>query len=249
MARDHRYDILFQPLAIGPVTARNRFFQVPHCNGMGYRDPSMLAAMRGMKAEGGWAVVCTEMAEIHPTADVAPYVELRLWSDHDIPALARISAKVHEHGALAGIELCHSGPGAANLWSREVPMGPMAIPVFAYNHDPRPGPRHGQGRHPRSPPRPPRCGAPCEDRGFRSDLVYAGHGIGIFQLFLSRATNQRSDEYGGSLENRVRLLKEVIEDTKDAVGGSCAVPLRIAHERVLGRVGPRACGGPRRHRA
>jgi dimethylamine/trimethylamine dehydrogenase len=57
---DVAYDVLFEPVPIGPVVARNRFFQVPHCNGMGYRDPSAEAAMRGVKAEGGWAVVCTE---------------------------------------------------------------------------------------------------------------------------------------------------------------------------------------------
>ncbi|MFL6182562.1 MAG: trimethylamine dehydrogenase, partial [Actinomycetes bacterium] len=58
--RDPRYDILFEPVPIGPVTAPNRFFQVPHCNGMGYRDVTALATMRGIKAEGGWGVVCTE---------------------------------------------------------------------------------------------------------------------------------------------------------------------------------------------
>ncbi|MFT3987581.1 MAG: hypothetical protein QM694_08210 [Aestuariivirga sp.] len=94
MSRDPRYDILFEPVRIGPVTARNRFFQVPHCNGMGHRDIEMLANMRGMKAEGGWAVVCTEMTEIHPTADVGPYVELRIWDDRDIPGLARIAEKI-----------------------------------------------------------------------------------------------------------------------------------------------------------
>ena len=47
MARESRFDVLFEPVEIGPVTARNRFLQVPHCNGMGYRDPSALAAMRG----------------------------------------------------------------------------------------------------------------------------------------------------------------------------------------------------------
>ena len=72
--RDPRYDILFEPVQIGPVTARNRFYQVPHCNGMGYRDPSGEAYMRRIKAEGGWGVVCTEEVEIHPTSDLAPYV-------------------------------------------------------------------------------------------------------------------------------------------------------------------------------
>ena len=54
--RDKRYDVLFEPVDIGPVTARNRFYQVPHCTGLGRLRPRMLAAMRGMKAEGGGRV-------------------------------------------------------------------------------------------------------------------------------------------------------------------------------------------------
>ncbi len=57
MSRDPRYDVLFEPVRIGPVTARNRFYQVPHCSGMGHNYPSTDAAMRGLKDEVGWAVV------------------------------------------------------------------------------------------------------------------------------------------------------------------------------------------------
>jgi len=53
--RDPRYDILFEPIKIGPVTAPNRFYQVPHCNGMGHKHPLALARMREIKAEGGGA--------------------------------------------------------------------------------------------------------------------------------------------------------------------------------------------------
>ena len=73
MARDPRYDMLFEPVRIGPVTAPNRFYQVPHCTGMGWAWPQTLAAMRGIKAEGGWGVVCTEYCSIHPTSDDTPY--------------------------------------------------------------------------------------------------------------------------------------------------------------------------------
>lgn len=62
IVRDPRYDILFEPVEIGPVTARNRFYQVPHCTGLGWLRPRMLAALRGVKAEGGWGVVCTEFS-------------------------------------------------------------------------------------------------------------------------------------------------------------------------------------------
>jgi dimethylamine/trimethylamine dehydrogenase len=237
MTRDSRYDILFEPVRIGPVTARNRFYQVPHCNGMGYRDASALAAMRGMKAEGGWAVVCTEMVEIHHTADVSPYVELRLWSDHDIPMLARIAEKVHEHDSLAGIELCHSGYTANNLWTREVPMGASPMPTASYFNDPIQA-RGMDKQDIRNLRRAHRKAAlRSKQAGFDLVYVYAGHGLGIFQHFLSRATNFRTDEYGGSLENRARLLREVIEDTKDAVGDTCAVPVRIAMSEFIGAAG------------
>jgi dimethylamine/trimethylamine dehydrogenase len=127
--RDPRYDILFEPVTIGPVTARNRFYQVPHCNGMGYRDPSGEAYMRRVKAEGGWAVVCTEQVEIHPTSDIGPFIELRLWDDQDLPALTRISEKIHEGGALAGIELAHNGLNSPNLISRETRLDRVVVEV------------------------------------------------------------------------------------------------------------------------
>jgi dimethylamine/trimethylamine dehydrogenase len=237
MSRDPRYDILFEPVRIGPHVARNRFYQVPHCNGMGYRDASALAAMRGMKAEGGWAVVCTEMVEIHHTADVSPYVELRLWSDHDIPMLARIAEKVHEHSSLAGIELCHSGYTANNLWTREVPIAASPMPTGSYFNDPVTA-RGMDKEDIRNLRRAHRQAAlRSKQAGFDLVYVYAGHGLGIFQHFLSRATNFRTDEYGGSLENRARLLREVIEDTKDAVGDTCAVPVRIAMHEFQGAAG------------
>ncbi len=68
MTRDPRYDILFEPARIGPLVARNRFYQVPHCTGMGRKFPTSAAVMRGVKAQGGWAVVCTEQCDIHHTA-------------------------------------------------------------------------------------------------------------------------------------------------------------------------------------
>ncbi|MGL4294289.1 MAG: FAD-dependent oxidoreductase, partial [Aestuariivirga sp.] len=237
MTRDPRYDLLFEPVRIGPVTARNRFYQVPHCNGMGYRDASALAAMRGMKAEGGWAVVCTEMVEIHHGADVSPYVELRIWSDQDIPMLARIAEKIHAHDSLAGIELCHSGYTAVNLWSREIPMAASPMPAASFFNSPVQA-REMDKEDIRNLRRAHRAAAlRARAAGFDLVYVYAGHGLGIFQQFLSRATNFRSDEYGGSLENRARFLREVIEDTKDAVGGSCAVPVRIAMNEFQGSAG------------
>src|SRR3984957_20603279 len=127
VTRDPRFDILFEPVKIGPLVAKNRFYQVPHCNGMGYARPRAHAAMRGVKAEGGWAVVSTEEVEIHPSSDVSPYIEGRLWDDRDVPALALMTEAIHRHGALAAIELVHAGMSASNLYSREVSIAPSPI--------------------------------------------------------------------------------------------------------------------------
>ena len=124
------YDVLFEPVAIGPVTARNRFYQVPHCCGMGHLRPQAHAAMRRVKAQGGWAVVSTEETEIHPSSDLSPYSEQRLWDDKDIPALKLMSDAVHEHGALAAIELVHNGYRAPNLYSRTPSLAPSDTPVI-----------------------------------------------------------------------------------------------------------------------
>ena len=69
MARDPKHDILFEPVRIGPKTLRNRFYQVPHCTGFGTEKPATHAAFRGMKAEGGWAGVCTEYAPVSADSD------------------------------------------------------------------------------------------------------------------------------------------------------------------------------------
>jgi dimethylamine/trimethylamine dehydrogenase len=235
MPRDPRYDILFEKVKIGPVTARNRFYQVPHCNGMGYDMPLALAGMRGMKAEGGWAVVCTEECEIHPSGDVAPYKEARLWDDHDIPALAHMTEAVHRHGSLAGCELVHNGPSCANIYSRMAPIGPSHQPVNSYfpaqaRAMDKEDIRNYRRWHREAAIRARRA-------GFDIIYCYAGHDLSLPMHFLQRRRNDRLDEYGGSLENRVRLLREIIEEAKAAVGDSCAIAVRFATDELLGERG------------
>jgi dimethylamine/trimethylamine dehydrogenase len=232
MSRDPRYDILFEPIKIGPVTAKNRFFQVPHCNGMGHAMPQAHAAMREVKAEGGWAVVCTEECEIHPSGDVSPYVEARLWDDHDIPALRLMCDKVHAHGALAGIELTHNGPTASNLYSREVLIAPSHQPSkYGYPSQARAMTKRDIAEYRRWHRN---AALRAKSAGFDLIYIYAAHDLSLAMHFLQKRRNQRSDEYGGSLENRVRLFREVIEDTKDAVGDTCGVVVRFATEELLG---------------
>ncbi|AZL60782.1 FAD-dependent oxidoreductase [Tabrizicola piscis] len=231
MTRDPRHDILFEPLKIGPKTAKNRFYQVPHCNGGGYRDPSAVAEMRRTKAEGGWGVIFTEQTEIHPTSEITPFIEQHLWEDKDIPALAAMAEAMKSHGALAGIQLAYSGINGPNLYSREVPLAVTGGPILTFTSDPvqartmdlqdiRDLRQWFRAAFRRS-----------QQAGFDLICLYGAHGFGILQHFLSRATNHRTDDYGGSLENRSRFLREVIEDAREVTKGELAVTLRLSlHE-------------------
>src|ERR1700721_1223924 len=131
MERNSRYDLLFEPVRIGPVIAPNRFYQVPHASGMTNALPHVRARFREMKAEGGWGVVCTGAVSIHPSSDDAPLPFATLWDDNDVRSHALMTEAVHRHGALAGIELWHGGAGVMNRSSRLPPLSPSGIPWMA----------------------------------------------------------------------------------------------------------------------
>ena len=223
--RDKRYDLLFEPVEIGPVTAKNRFYQVPHCTGMGRLRPRMLAALRGMKAEGGWGVVCTEWCSIHPTSDDLPHPNASLWNDDDIRDHALMTEAVHRHDALAGVELWISGARAANLYTREVSLDVASTPNLQGHPYQSRAVDKSDIRELRRWHR--NAALRAKEADFDVVYVYATHGY-LLSHFLSADTNTRSDEYGGSMENRARLLRELIEDTKDAVGDRCAVAVRYS---------------------
>ena len=234
MSRDPRYDILFEPQKIGPVTAKNRFYQVPHCTGMGYLRPRMVAEMRAKKAEGGWGVVCTEYNSIHPSSDDLTHVSASLWDDSDIRAHRLMTDKVHEHGALAGAELWYGGARTANMMTREVALDLDSMPnavghPFQTRAMDKQDIRNLRRWHRKAALR-------ARDAEFDIVYVYATHTY-LLSNFLSPTINTRSDEYGGNLTNRIRLVCELIEETKDAVGDRCGVAVRFSADEEIGEDG------------
>jgi dimethylamine/trimethylamine dehydrogenase len=233
-ARNPRYDILFEPVCVGPVTAPNRFYQVPHCTGMGIDFPGSLRRLREIKAEGGWGVVNTEYCSIHPSSDDGPYRMATLWDERDMALLAGIAEGIHAHGALAGVELWHGGLKTPNRASREVSLSPSGGP----NHYVFPQQTRAMDKRDIRAFLRWQAAAARRARQAGFDIVYcyAGHGYLPFQ-FISPRWNRRSDEYGGSIANRTRLLREMIEVTKEAAGDRCAIAVRLAMDELLGEEG------------
>ncbi len=232
---DNRFDILFEPVRIGPVTAPNRFYQVPHCTGMGYALPQTLAAMREVKAEGGWGVVNTEYCSIHPSSDDIPYPHCTLWDDQDVRNMALMTDKVHGHGALAGVELWHGGLRSSNLHSRYAPLGPESLPA---SNDPvqsqrmdKDDIRQFRAWHRAAVRR-------AREAGFDIIYIYAAHTY-LLSQFLDPVLNRRDDEYGGSPENRSRLVRELLEEARDEAGQSCAIAIRVEVDNDDGSTGDR----------
>jgi dimethylamine/trimethylamine dehydrogenase len=235
MARETKYDILFEPISFGPKTMRNRFWQTSHCTGYGSERPGIQAYFRGMKAEGGWAVVCTEFCSIHPESDEYPWTSARLWDEGDVRNLGKMCEEVHRHGSLAGVQLWYNGMHSPGLESREVPRGPSGLPSNVF------------------PDRNVYDAAADEDdiKAIINMYVLAAKraeqaGFDIVEIsgsdstlplqFLERRYNRRTDRYGGSLENRARLYIEVMTAVKKAVGDRLAVTTRFETDTINGDV-------------
>ncbi len=221
---DPRHAVLFEPIQIGPKTLPNRFYQVPHASGFGVEKPHTQAAFRAIKAEGGWGGVCVDYTSISLECEEAPAVSALFWDDADAQALGITAEAVHAHGGLAGIELFHGGAHSENGQSRAIRVAPTQ-----YRSHPIWG---GLAKEmdaddiSRIQREWVEAAVRARDVGFDIIYVYGAHGYLLSQFF-STYLNQRTDTYGGSLENRGRFWIETLEAVRAAVGADCAIATRI----------------------
>lgn len=237
MARDPRYDILFEPLRIGPKVMRNRFYQTPHASALA-SFPGAEAYFRGMKAEGGWAVVNTGMTEIAPEFDYTGFLEVsRIWDDADVRNWSLTTDRIHAAGSLAGIELGASGAAVTGYDSRLPSRSISGIP------DDRTwvGASYAMDKEDIKRLQRDYVAAARRARAAGFDIVNV-HGAekwSLTGLFLMRDYNRRTDEYGGSLENRARFWLETLELVRQAVGDDCAIAARHCLDTLSGDGGIR----------
>ncbi|SVB30119.1 uncharacterized protein METZ01_LOCUS182973, partial [marine metagenome] len=223
VSREKRHDILFKPIKLGPKTLRNRFWQVPHCNGAGSDRPGMQAAFRGMKAEGGWGAVFTEVCFFTYDSDPTPWVGSQLIDKGDIKNLSLMCDSIHKHGSLAGVELTHGSSFLMNAESRMPGRAPSQIPnemegMASARAMTKIEIRQMQRDHVDGALR-------AREAGFDLLTVFCGLAT-IPNYFLYPFNNKRTDEYGGSFENRCRFSVELMEMMRETID-DCAIGMRF----------------------
>lgn len=235
MKRD--YPSLCQPLRVGPLTFRNRMCSAP----MGATDitaegtPGLRTqGFYEARAKGGAASVTVSELVVHPETDGSQMLHLSLATPGQLGAFAYVADAIKRHGAIASIELSHSGQYAGTYMVDKEKKGelcqygpsdgvrPDGIPVKALTHEQIDDIVGAYAT----------AAALAKRAGFQMCMVHAGHGWLINQ-FLSPWFNHRTDEYGGSLENRVRFARRILEAIRAEVGPHFPIELRISGSELF----------------
>jgi len=229
---------LFDPLAIRDITFANRVFVSPMCQ---YSSTDGFASdwhfvHLGSRAVGGAGLVLTEATAVLPEGRISPQ-DLGIWKDDHIEPLARVVRFIHEQGSVAGMQLAHAGRKASTYapWAGHgtVPesnggwnnvVAPSALPFT----DSYPMPRALSVDAINSIVSAFAAAArrACE-AGFRVIEVHAAHGYLIHE-FLSPLSNHRTDAYGGSFENRTRILREIVAAVRESWPEGAPLFVRIS---------------------
>jgi len=217
---------LFEPFTLRDVMFQNRIAVSPMCQ---YSSEDGFAndwhfVHLGSRAVGGASLVLTEATAVLPEARISPQ-DLGIWSDDHIEPLARIVRFIHEQGSAAGVQLAHAGRKASTYrpWDGRgsIPEGeggwrPVAAPsavAFAEEYA-FPEALTGDGIQAVVTAFSQAAQRACHE-GFRVVEIHAAHGY-LLHEFLSPFSNQRQDRYGGSFENRTRLIREVVAAVRRA---------------------------------
>jgi len=230
---------LFSPLKIKSIEFKNRIVVSPMCEysseGDGFANDWHLVHL-GSRAVGGAGLVITEATAVSPEGRISNG-DLGIYKDEHIDKLKHITGFIHAHGAVAGIQLAHAGrkgshktpweggaqilPGEPGGWQT---VAPSAVSFTEKEHPPVELDKAGIEKVKedfRS------AAVRALEAGFKVIELHGAHGY-LLHEFLSPLTNHRTDEYGGSFENRIRLLLEIIENVKEVWPEDYPLFLRIS---------------------
>ncbi|OKI56368.1 oxidoreductase [Micromonospora sp. CB01531] len=226
---DDKLRTLLSPVQLGSVQLRNRVFVPGHTTNFG-RDnvpTQRLVAYHEERASGGVGLIITEAIRVHPTS-AGRSISLGSFDDSSIPVYAATAEAVHAHGAHIFAQIMHAGRQANGDATRTAAWSSSPVPWAAGAHVP-----HAMGRRDIAVIVHAFAAAARRMRqaGFDGLEVHAGHGH-LLQQFLSPHTNTRVDEYGGSLDNRMRLTREVLTAVL-AAAPELPVGLRVSADEFL----------------
>jgi 2,4-dienoyl-CoA reductase-like NADH-dependent reductase (Old Yellow Enzyme family)/thioredoxin reductase len=220
---------LLAPVQLGDLHLRNRVFVPGHTTNFGRqnRPTERTAAYLAARARGGVGLIITEAVRVHPTS-AGRSISLGSFDDESIPAYAAVADAVHAEGAALFAQIMHAGRQANGDATRTAAWSSSALPWAAGSHIP-----HAMGRADIAVVVTAFAAAARRMRaaGFDGLEVHAGHGH-LLQQFLSPVTNERTDAYGGDLDGRLRLTREVLTAVQAAVPGM-PVGLRISADEFL----------------
>jgi 2,4-dienoyl-CoA reductase-like NADH-dependent reductase (Old Yellow Enzyme family)/NAD(P)-dependent dehydrogenase (short-subunit alcohol dehydrogenase family) len=225
-----KLNYLFKPLDLGPFTLRNRLICTghnPHYDEDGLIGDQQIA-FHARKAEGGMALSTTGATTVHPSGGMLPEAPLINHDESVIPGYQRLAEAMHEHGARMLVQLIHAASAIASRRGGHVLWAPsQTIGEFAHE------PPHVMTTSEIGTIVDAFAQASVRVRTAGLDGVELnGFAGALIQQFLSPQTNRRTDEYGGSLENRLRFLTEVITVCREALGKDLALMLKLAGDEL-----------------
>lgn len=222
---------LFSPITINGMTLKNRAVMPPMGTGYGNTDGTVsdrLLAYLSRRAQGGTGLIITEVCAVDPRGKGFPS-EIGAWKDDFIPGLARIPQELHRWGAKAALQLHHAGRETFEAATGAIPEAPSAIPSVIL----------GQPCEAMSPERIAEvidafasAAGRARQAGFDAVELHGAHGY-LLNQFLSPFSNQREDQYGGSDENRMRFILEIIAAVRKVVGKDFPVWIRVSADELV----------------
>jgi mycofactocin system FadH/OYE family oxidoreductase 2 len=225
-----RFQYLFEPIKIKNVLIPNRIASMPHSTRFaadGLVTERMIAYQKE-RAKGGVGLIVTEAQSIHPSSQ--PRLGMILnWNDRVIPGLKRLGDAVHEHGTKIFGQLIHQGRQMTSSITNRPILAPSPIPCPLRREVPKEmelediqeiAYSFGQGAR------------RLKEAHFDGAELQGAHGY-LLQQFMSPFSNKRNDQYGGSLENRLRFVFEVIGEVRKNVGGDFVVGIRVSGDEFV----------------
>ena len=226
------YPHIFSPLTVKNMTIKNRIVMMPMGTNYGEQNGEMSFLHINyyeQRAKGGTGLIIVENASIDSPQGSNGTTQLRIDHDNYLPRLFKFCENIHRYGTKIAIQINHAGASAISSRINMQPVSASDVPSKEGGEIPRPLSReeilHIVKKYGEAAKR-------AQTAGFDAVEIHAGHSYLISQ-FLSPLTNKRTDEFGGSVENRTRFCRMVIEEVRKQVGPFFPIMLRLSADELM----------------